>query len=88
MTQPRALGYFCAFVSRRQIAEDAQSKMEERVAIHVVHVLGLQKVNSFAHELGVPGNHSFVALLELRLACAPIVVEYLFLSHFAHDQSL
>lgn len=45
-------------------------------------------MNSFAHELGVPGNHSFVALLELRLACAPIVVEYLFLSHFAHDQSL
>lgn len=80
------LGYFCAFVSRRQIAEDAQSKMEERVAIHVVHVLGLQA--SFAHELGVPGNHSFLALLELRLACVPIVVEYLFLVNFAHDQSL
>ena len=45
-------------------------------------------MSSFANELGVPGNHSFVALLELRRACAPIVVEYLFLSHFAHDQSL
>ncbi len=33
----------------------------------------LAYMSSFANVLGVPGNRSFVALLELRCACAPIV---------------
>ena len=41
-----------------------------------------------AGTMEVPGNHALSTVLEIRLACIPIVVEYLSLSSFDHDVSL
>ena len=45
-------------------------------------------MNVFANSLGHPGNHSFAAMLEMRIAATPVVVEFLSLSQFSHDAAL
>ena len=66
----------------------ACKKARWRQFLRAVLLLFVAHMNVFANSLGHPGNHSFAAMLEMRIAATPVVVEFLSLSQFSHDAAL